>query len=475
MLFSPHHAPRRTRPQLRFSERRFLLMLGDALAVVLAVTIALFIWSRAARVPFDLAFVLPRSFWYVVLPALWFTLASASNFYDLALAANRMQSLQRLLLITLQMLVVYLLVFFLSQRDALPRLFIAYYGVASFLLVALWRLLNPALIGWASTARRLLLVGTDWSTETIIDTLRTAAPNSFAIVGIIGKEHEVGQTMRGVPVIGTSKDLMNFVRRDAVAELVITATPQLDGETFQAVMDAYEHGVAITPMPLLYERVTERVPVEHVGDQWAVVLPLSEQSAFDPYPFLKRLMDIVLSLVGLAVWLVLLPPIALLIVLDSRGGVFYTQLRVGRYGRLFRIIKFRTMVANAEQQTGAVFATRNDSRVTRVGRWLRKTRLDETPQLINVLRGEMSLVGPRPERPEHVERLQAKIPFYRTRHTLRPGVTGWAQVRYKYGETDEDALVKLQYDLYYIRHKSLLLDFNILVRTVGKALRMSGQ
>ena len=133
------------------------------------------------------------------------------------------------------------------------------------------------------------------------------------------------------------------------------------------------------------------------------------------------------------------------------------------------------MVTDAEKQTGAVFAQRNDARVTRIGRWLRKTRYDETPQLLNVLRGEMSLIGPRPERPEHVERLQAKIPFYRTRHTLRPGVTGWAQVRYKYGETDEDSLVKLQYDLYYIRHKSLLLDFNILVRTVGKAINMSGQ
>lgn len=475
MLFSPDNKARRSRLQLRFSERRLLLMMGDALAVVLAVTIALLMWSRAARASFDLEFVLPRSFWYLILPFLWFTQASASNFYDLALASNRLQSLQRLMLITLQMLVVYLLVFFLSQREALPRLFIAYYGVASFLLVALWRVLNPALIGWASTARRLLLVGTDWSAETIIETLRRDAPQSFAIVGIIGKESEVGQVVRGVPVIGTSKDLMNFVRRDEVAEVVITATPQLDGEVFQAVMDAYEHGIVITPMPILYERVTERVPVEHLGDNWAVVLPLSGQSVFDPYPILKRVFDVVLSLVGLMVWFVFLPLVALLIKLDSRGGVFYTQIRVGKHGRLFRIIKFRTMVTDAEKQTGAVFAQRNDARVTRIGRWLRKTRYDETPQLLNVLRGDMSLIGPRPERPEHVERLQAKIPFYRTRHTLRPGVTGWAQVRYKYGETDEDSLVKLQYDLYYIRHKSLLLDFNILVRTVGKAINMSGQ
>jgi len=135
----------------------------------------------------------------------------------------------------------------------------------------------------------------------------------------------------------------------------------------------------------------------------------------------------------------------------------------------------RTMIPDAEVKTGAVFAQQNDPRITRVGRFLRKTRLDEVPQLFTVLTGKMSLIRPRPERPQHVERLQQKIPFYRTRHVIRPGLTGWAQVRYKYGATDEDAMVKLQYDLYYIRHQSVLLDIDILIRTIGKVLRMSGQ
>jgi lipopolysaccharide/colanic/teichoic acid biosynthesis glycosyltransferase len=132
------------------------------------------------------------------------------------------------------------------------------------------------------------------------------------------------------------------------------------------------------------------------------------------------------------------------------------------------------MVSDAEAQTGAVFSKKGDPRVTRFGRFMRKTRLDELPQVINVLRGEMSVVGPRPERPEHVERLTQKIPFYRTRLIVKPGLTGWAQVRYNYGSTDEDALVKLEYDLYYIRHQSFLLDVNIMLRTVGKILSMSG-
>lgn len=473
MLFSPNHP--RKRYQLRLSERRILLMLGDVGAVIGAILIALFIWARVADYAFDGAFLLPQLSWFVVLPLLWVLLASANGFYELSLASNRLQSLQRLSLITLQLLVVYLVVFFFSARDALPRLFILYYGISAFSLVALWRLLNPALIGWASTPRRVLVIGTDWASETIIDTLKQDAPNSYTVFGVIGTEQEVGKMVVNVPVVGSARDLMNFVQRDNITELIVTSTRELTGDTFQAVMDAYEHGVAISPMPILYERITERVPVEHVGDQWNIVLPIQGDSAFNPYPFLKRLFDVVLSLIGLAIFVLLLPFIALAIVLESRGNVFYTQIRVGLHGQLFRIVKFRSMVADAEKFTGAKFAEKNDPRVTRIGRMMRKTRLDELPQLWNVLKGEMSLVGPRPERPEHVTRLQEKIPFYRTRHIVKPGVTGWAQVRYHYGADDHDALIKLQYDLYYIRHRSLLMDVGILIRTVGKVLKMGGQ
>jgi exopolysaccharide biosynthesis polyprenyl glycosylphosphotransferase len=323
--------------------------------------------------------------------------------------------------------------------------------------------------------RRVLVIGTDWAAETIIEMLKREARNSYEVVGVIGETETLGQLIKDVPIIGSGGDLLNHITRYGITELVLSSTRELPGDIFQAVMDAYERGVAITPMPLLYERVTERVPVEHVGNNWAVVLPVGGISVLNPYPLLKRLVDIALASVGVLLLALLLPFIAIAIYVDSPGSIFYTQERVGLNGRLFRIIKFRTMIPNAEKMTGAVFATKNDTRVTRMGRFMRKTRLDEVPQLINILRGDMSLIGPRPERPEHVRRLQEKIPFYRTRHTIRPGVTGWAQVRYKYGETDDDARIKLQYDLYYIRHRSLLLDFNILIRTIGKVLKMGGQ
>jgi exopolysaccharide biosynthesis polyprenyl glycosylphosphotransferase len=474
MYYNP--SSRRARRQLQLSERKLLIAAGDVMAVLVAVLIALRVWSWVAQTPFTVDFVLAQTSWFIVLAGLWLLLATVNDFYDLRVAANWSRTLNKLLVITAQLVVVYMVIFFLSPRDALPRLFILYYGVASFILIAMWRFSRPALVGWASQPRRTLIVGSGWSAQTFIEAAREYADQEYDVRGIIDAAEEVGQVVGGVPILGTGADLMNFVLRDHITEIVVTETSGLSGATFQAVMDAYERGVRVVPMTLLYEEITGRVPVEHVNNDWAVVfLPKAAgETSFDPYPFIKRLMDIVLSLVGLILFSPILPCLALAIRLNSAGSIFYTQVRLGKNGSQFRIFKLRTMIQDAEAKTGAVFAQQHDDRVTGVGRFLRKTRLDEVPQLVNVLRGDMSLVGPRPERPEHVSRLTQKIPFYRTRLVVRPGLTGWAQVSYSYGSTDEDALVKLQYDLYYVRHVSLLLDVNIMLRTVGRVLSMSG-
>ena len=187
----------------------------------------------------------------------------------------------------------------------------------------------------------------------------------------------------------------------------------------------------------------------------------------------KRAFD--LAGASLALLLLALPmaAIALWIRADSPGPALYRQERVGRGGRIFRIRKFRTMAADADRR-GPPLTIGADPRITRAGAWLRRTRLDELPQVVNILRGEMSLVGPRPERPEFVEQLAATLPFYRARHSVRPGLTGWAQVQYHYGRTAEDARIKLEYDLYYVRHMAPLLDMQILFRTIAIALQMQG-
>lgn len=472
MLFSP--SPRRRRLQLRISERRLLLMFGDALAVIASVLISLRIWAFVADEAFTLAFVLPQSYWFFVLAVLWLLLASANDFYELPVAADRWRSMQHLVAITLQMLVVYFIVFFFSPRTALPRLFIFYYGISSFILIVLWRMLNPALVGWAASARRILIIGANDSAAKMIEAIHEYGQGTYEIRGIISNADDIGTVVAGVPVVGSGRDLLNYIWRDRISELVITSIPDMDGDVFRGVMDAYEQGVVLVPMPLLYERITGRVPVLYVRNNWAMVLPITGQSIFNPYPMLQRIVDVVFAVVGLAFLLLALPFLALLIRLDSPGSIFYMQSRTGRNGRIFRMIKFRTMVKDAERQTGAVFSEAGDPRVTRVGRFFRKTRIDELPQLFNVLYGQMSIVGPRPERPEHIERLTAKIPFYRTRLVVRPGLTGWAQVQYHYGSNDEDAEMKLEYDLYYIRHQSLALDFNIMIRTIGRVIRMAG-
>jgi exopolysaccharide biosynthesis polyprenyl glycosylphosphotransferase len=269
--------------------------------------------------------------------------------------------------------------------------------------------------------------------------------------------------------------LPTLVKRYQIAELIMAYGSELPSTIFQGIMDCYEQEITIVPMPLLYEQLTGRVPIEHVGQQhWTVVLPLEGHSVFNLYPALKRLLDITLALIGLVCFAAILPPLVLIMLLDCPGPIFYRQERVGRGGRPFQIIKLRSMIPNAETGSGPKWAQKDDPRVTRFGRILRKTRLDEFPQLINVLRGEMSLIGPRPERAFFVDQLTEQIPFYRTRLAVKPGLTGWAQVRYRYGNSREDALVKLQYDLYYIRHQSLALDLLILIRTVGKMLMFQG-
>ncbi|MBL8147512.1 MAG: sugar transferase [Anaerolineae bacterium] len=469
-------ALRPRRPQLRLSERKLLLAFGDMIAVSAAILLSLYIWSLVAGEPYTAQFVASQAVWFIVLPLIWFPLASAADFFDLRVAASRSRTLGRLLAIEVQLVVIYLLVFFLSPRDALPRLFIFYYAVSSFLFIAIWRFAGFAVLGWASAPRRLLVVGAGWSAEALISAINSLAAHEYEVRGVIGTADDLGRRVSGVPVVSAGEDLMRVVERDEISEVVTTATTGVDGATFQGLMDVYEHGVRVVPMAILYEQITGRVPVEHVNNDWAVVfLPVSRnEGVLNVYLPVKRLLDILLSLAGLAAFALLIPALAIAIRVNSPGGIFYRQERLGKSGQPFFILKLRTMVDNAEQQTGAVFAQKGDPRVTRTGRFLRKTRLDELPQLVNVLRGEMSLVGPRPERPEHVARLQQKIPFYRTRLAVRPGLTGWAQVRYSYGSDDNDALVKLQYDLYYIRHSSLLLDLNILLRTVGKVLSLSG-
>lgn len=450
---------------------------GDIIAVNLSVLVSLYIWSVVGDRTFDLTFILPQAFWFIVLSVLWIALATTNDFYDLRITADWKRTQGRLLQITIQLLVIYLLIFFLSPRDALPRLFIIYYALFSYLTIAIWRFARPFAIGYAPLRRRVAVVGVGWEAHAIIDAIDRFAQTDYEVVGIVDEGYPVPaeQVVVQTEAVGNANHLRDIVDALDVHEVVLAPSNKIDGSLFQSIMDLYEQGIPIITMPVLYERLTGMVPVEHAQGQWQILLPLEGRSPFDPYRLLKRLIDVSLSVVGLTLFGFILPLIALIQRLDSPGPVFYVQERLGQAGKPFKLYKLRTMVPNAEAQSGPIWAAKNDDRITRLGQFLRKSRLDELPQFYNIIRGDMSLVGPRPEREYFVSILQKSIPFYRTRLAVKPGVTGWAQVNYGYGSTSEDSLNKLKYDLYYIRHRSLLLDALIVLRTVGKVLRLQGR
>ena len=267
-----------------------------------------------------------------------------------------------------------------------------------------------------------------------------------------------------------------MVQDSKVSEIVV-ASPWDGGMTvklYNTLIDLLEKGVSIREYTQVYEEITHRVPVQHVDKDFYRYFPFSRSNQNKLYLFFHRILDLLFSLIGLAFGLLISPIILIGNLIGNRGPLFYTQTRVGKNGEHFNIYKLRSMVVDAEKH-GAQFAGKRDSRVTKFGRFLRRSRFDEIPQFINVIKGDMSVIGPRPERPVFVKQLSESIPFYEVRHLVKPGVTGWAQVTAKYGASQEDALEKLQYDLYYIKHRSLFLDISIVFKTLSTIIFFRGQ
>jgi len=248
----------------------------------------------------------------------------------------------------------------------------------------------------------------------------------------------------------------------------------MGGEMFQALLDAQEGGIVITRMPVAYEELLGRLPLRHLESDWILRSFVDEVRAPPLYLLAKRLLDIAGGLAGVLIFLVIYPWVAAAILIETGRPVLFTQRRLGQGGRPYNLLKFRTMIQDAEADGEAHWAQEGDPRATKVGIFLRKTHLDEFPQFWNVLKGEMSLVGPRPERPEIVAQLEKRIPFYRARLLTKPGITGWAQINYGKGASVEGSAEKLEYDLYYIKHRSLMMDLWIMLRTVGSIVGFQG-
>jgi sugar transferase (PEP-CTERM system associated) len=354
-------------------------------------------------------------------------------------------------------------------------------GRGVFLMAALpgitvlfgWRVMYEWTMRRVAPRERLLLVGTTEGAVRLARELYERRDLGVEIVGFIDADpRNVGAPMINPGVIGTIEDIPAIVRARGVDQVVVSLSDARGKLPMDKLLEMKLEGVQFAHIASVYERYTGKIAVENLRPSWLIFSDGFQKSRMQSVA--KRVVDLVLSGIGLLLVAPVMGLVALAVKLTSPGPIFYHQDRVGLRGHIFVVHKFRSMRSDAEEGTGAVWAQKNDNRVTSIGLMLRRSRLDELPQLWNVLRGDMSLVGPRPERPEFVSSLTREIPFYGQRHTVRPGLTGWAQVCYSYGATIEDAMEKLQYDLFYIKNMSLSLDLFIIAKTVKTVLMRKG-
>jgi sugar transferase (PEP-CTERM system associated) len=341
----------------------------------------------------------------------------------------------------------------------------------AFMVLLLWRFAFIQFTG-APTPLRVVILGAGRTGESLRDYLQSR--NDYEVVGFIDDDDKKkGSRLGKTDVLGDTSDLATLVKRLGIDQVIVAIKGRIRPEVFRQLVDVKFDGVEVCEIPTFYERVAEKIPVLHTTNMWLGFADISGVKRNVYNTKLKKIFDKLLSVVGLILALPIMALTFLMIRVESRGPALFRQERVGWDEKTFELIKFRSMRLDAETN-GAVWATENDPRVTRVGKVIRLLRLDELPQLWNVLKGEMSFVGPRPERMAFVRGLKEEIPYYTLRHAIKPGITGWAQVSYPYGSSKEDALEKLQYDLYYIKHMSILLDIYIMIRTVHVMLFQKG-
>lgn len=336
-----------------------------------------------------------------------------------------------------------------------------------------WRFMSYRIIPRINLQHRVLFWGTDELNKAVVREILADAHPKFKVVGFVDSNPAlVGSVIMKQKVLGRIKDLDSIIKTEKVEKLVTPCSQARGDFPAENLVDLKFKGIEVLDVHTFYERLKGKILLNGLRPSWLIFAQGFKKNKLTKLQ--KRTFDILISSIGLLVTLPVSMITALLIKLESKGPVIYQQERVGEDGRIFNLFKFRSMRKDAEQDTGPVWAGKNDHRTTFIGKFIRKVRIDEIPQMVNVLKGDMSFVGPRPERPYFVEMLNKKIPYYNQRHSIKPGITGWAAVNYSYGATIEDAVEKLQYDLYYIKNYSLSLDVIIILKTIATVLGRKG-
>jgi sugar transferase (PEP-CTERM system associated) len=439
--------------------RKLIMLYGDILIIASSFYFAPFV--RYKELPDLLSF-----FGFAELAAI-FVYVSVLYIFDFYNIEEKMGSFGMALKFFIVILMVNIIIaslFYLFHLRPYSSVVLFISGFLTLILLFIWRFVLIDFSGVAANPLKVIILGAGNSGRTLYDLLKSKS--EYLVVGFVDDDrarHE--RIIDGIPVLGGSDDLINFVNKYNVNKVIVCISKEIGLNTYPKLVEAKFNGVVIYEMPTFYEKIAGKIPVLHVSDVWMGYAGIHEIKK-DIYNInLKNIMDITMALICLIITMPLVILTAIFIKMESKGPVVYSQIRMGLNEKPFIVYKFRSMYSDVEKK-GAVWAQENDPRITNVGKIIRFLRIDELPQLWNVLKGEMSFVGPRPEQLEFVRQLEKEIPYYMLRHNVKPGITGWAQVNYNYGASMKDALEKLQYDLYYIKNRSLLLDVYIMVRTI---------
>ena len=453
------------------SERKVLLRVFD----VVFVLVAMYLVGHS----FDLQYLESSvcDYYYAIALAFYITtIGTVFEMYDLQVASNQFQVSRSIILTVSTTVLFYLLTPIFSAELPSNRFQILTFFFTFLISLVIWRTFYVKFLASNRFVQNVLLVCSRDQVEELILDLEKSDPH-YRIIAYVNSDRKNNDEFEYHYVQHIHiDDLVSFVEENNLFEIVVASqnAEDITADLYLQLLHLLETGNTIREYTQVFEEKTQRIPLQYITRDFYKFFPFNRSNNNQLYLLNVRIMESIISMIGLFIGTLLIPFIVLGNALGNRGKLFYTQERVGKNGRIFQILKFRTMVSNAESK-GAVFSGYNDNRVTPFGKFLRKTRIDEFPQFVNIIKGEMSVIGPRPERPFFVKEIAELMPFYETRHVIKPGLTGWAQVNYSYGESMEDSLIKLQYDLYYIKHRSIFLDLNITIKTFSTVLFYRGQ
>ncbi len=453
------------------SERKVLLRVFD---IIFTLSI---LYALSNIFDFDYFTITKENWTWVFVLILYLSIfATVFELYDLQKSSKIEKIIPNIVLTVSVTVLFYFLTPFYTPVLPDNRLQILYFYFAILFAILLWRWAYITFITSPRFFKKVLIVGETTNIEVIVNAFKDSDPN-YKIVGFINCE---AQETKRAKYLGVKEYAPNsihkIIKEKNISEIVVASynSESITPEIYFDLITLLESGFSIKEYTQVYEDMTQRVPVQFVGKDFYKYFPFSRSNQNKMYLFFHRFFDLLISVTGLLIGILLLPFILLGNIIANKGPLLYVQERVGKNGKPFKMVKYRTMIKNAEKD-GAVWSKKNDIRITSFGKFLRNTRLDEIPQFINILKGDMSLIGPRPERPVFVKELSQMLPFYETRHIIKPGLTGWAQVNTHYGASVDDSLLKLQYDLYYIKHRGFFLDINVLIKTLTTMFFFRGQ